>query len=222
MESLRGTAAIRWSTVAAVAMVAAVAGWVSYVHAFDVVTAHGESGYVARAYPATIDGLIYAASMVLLDSARRGVRRPALAGWMLSAGILITVATNFWAGLSFGYLGAVVAMWPAFALVGSYELLMLLVRSSAQESAAETAQVLPASSSFGGVRTANGNASGNGSRKRRAHSPAAVERKFRSELDAGQVPSIRSIMGKLRVGFDTAKAHQERLAQTAGLPVAGK
>ena len=42
--------AIRWSTVAAVAVVAAVAGWVSYSHALAVVRAHGETGPVAWAY----------------------------------------------------------------------------------------------------------------------------------------------------------------------------
>ena len=36
-----------------------------------VVCAHGETGITARLEPATIDGLIYASSMVMLDSARR-------------------------------------------------------------------------------------------------------------------------------------------------------
>lgn len=70
---------IKWSTVQAVAAVALVAGWVSYVHAYDVVTAHGEHGALAHLYPGTIDGLIYAASMVLLDAVRRDVKAPKLA-----------------------------------------------------------------------------------------------------------------------------------------------
>jgi len=123
--------AIRWSTVAAVAGVAIVAGWVSYMHAYDVVRAHGEHGTLARLYPGTIDGLIYAASMVLLDAARRGVRPPALARWLLSAGIGATLFANVLAGAAYGVLGAAVAAWPALALVGSYELLMWLVRHGA-------------------------------------------------------------------------------------------
>ena len=123
--------AIRWSTVAAVAGVAIVAGWVSYLHAYEVVAAHGESGTVARIYPGTVDGLIYAASMVLLDSARRRVRAPALARWLLACGIAATLAANILAGAAYGLLGAVVAAWPALALVGSYELLMLIVRAGA-------------------------------------------------------------------------------------------
>lgn len=47
--------AIRWSTVAAVAIVAGIAGWASYEHAYAVVSAHGETGAVARIYPGTID-----------------------------------------------------------------------------------------------------------------------------------------------------------------------
>lgn len=125
--------AIRYSTVAAVAGVALVAGWVSYDHALAVVRAHGESGAVARVYPGTIDGLIYAASMVLLDAARRKAPAPALARWLLAAGIGATLAANVLAGIRSGPLGALVAAWPALALVGSYELLMVIIRASARE-----------------------------------------------------------------------------------------
>ena len=58
--------------------VAAVAAVASYEHASAVVRAHGEAGWTARLVPLTVDGLIYASSMVMLDSARRkvaGVRR---------------------------------------------------------------------------------------------------------------------------------------------------
>jgi hypothetical protein len=120
--------AIRWSTIAAVTAVAAVAGWVSYEHALAVVRAHGETGAVARVYPAAVDGLIYSASMVLLDAARRDAEAPRLARWLLAAGIAATLAANVTAGLRSGLVGAVVAAWPALALVGSYELLMWLVR----------------------------------------------------------------------------------------------
>ena len=121
---------IRWSTVAAVAGVAVVAGWVSYEHAYEVVSAHGEGGSVARLYPVTVDGLIYAASMVLLDAARRKVDPPRMAYWLLGVGIAATVAANVLDGLGHGPLSAVIAAWPAAALVGSYEMLMLLIRGS--------------------------------------------------------------------------------------------
>ena len=50
----------------------AVAAVASYEHAYALVQAHGESGWIGRLVPLTLDGLIYASSMVvMLDSARR-------------------------------------------------------------------------------------------------------------------------------------------------------
>ena len=55
---------IRWSTAGAVLGVAAVAAVASYEHAYDRVRMHGESGWTAHMVPLTVDGLIYASSMV--------------------------------------------------------------------------------------------------------------------------------------------------------------
>jgi Protein of unknown function (DUF2637) len=85
---------IRWSTAGAVVGVAAVAAVVSHEHASALVRAHGESGWTARLIPLTVDGLIYASSMAMLDSARRGARVPALARWLLGLGITATLAAN--------------------------------------------------------------------------------------------------------------------------------
>ena len=70
---------IRWTTAGAVIGVAAVAAVASYEHACALVRAHRETGWTARLVPLTADGLIYASSMAMLDSARRGLRVPALA-----------------------------------------------------------------------------------------------------------------------------------------------
>ena len=78
----------------------------------------------------TVDGLIYASSMVMLDSARRGARVPALARWLLGLGIVATLAANVAHSLGHGIIGAAVAAWPAVALVGSYELLMVIIRGT--------------------------------------------------------------------------------------------
>jgi hypothetical protein len=64
--------------------------------------------------------------MVMLNSARRKVPVPALARWLLGLGI----AANLTHGLGHGVTGAAVAAWPAVALVGSYELLIMVIRSS--------------------------------------------------------------------------------------------
>ncbi len=72
----------------------------------------------ARLVPLTVDGLIYASSMVLLDSARRKVPVPAPARWLLGLGIGATPAANAAHGLGHGPAGAAVAAWPAVVLVG--------------------------------------------------------------------------------------------------------
>ena len=128
---MTGDKAIRWATIGAVTAVAIVAGWVSYRHALQVVSEHGETGWLGRAYPLTIDGLIAAASMVLLTAARQRARAHWLAYGALSLGITATVAVNIAAGLTFGVVGAIIAAWPAPALVISFELLMIVVRSLA-------------------------------------------------------------------------------------------
>jgi hypothetical protein len=67
---------IRWSPAVAVVGVAAVAAVASYEHASALVRAHGESGWSGQLIPLTVDGLIYASSMAMLDSARRGIPAP--------------------------------------------------------------------------------------------------------------------------------------------------
>jgi hypothetical protein len=129
--SPRGTdRAIRLSTAAAVLAVAGIAAYVSYGHAYAVVRAHGETGITARLEPATIDGLVWASSMVVLYAARHRVPVPSLARWLLALGIAATLTANMAQGWSHGPVGAVVAAWPTVSLVGSYELLIWLIRTS--------------------------------------------------------------------------------------------
>jgi Protein of unknown function (DUF2637) len=119
---------IRITTALAVIAVAGVAAIISYQHAYELVRSHGESGMTARLLPFTVDGLIWAASMVVLDASRRNQRVPRLAQWSLGVGIVATIGANLAHGLGHGPVGALVSAWPALALVGSYELLMLLIR----------------------------------------------------------------------------------------------
>jgi hypothetical protein len=122
--------AIRLSTAAAVLAVAAIAAYVSYWHAYAVVRAYGETGITARLEPAAIDGLVYASSMVVLYAARHRMPVPSLARCLLALGIAATLTANMAQGWSHGPVGAVVAAWPAVSLVGSYELLVWLIRAS--------------------------------------------------------------------------------------------
>lgn len=123
--------AIKLSTAGAVLAVAGIAAYISYWHAYAVVREFGESGLTARMEPATIDGLVYACSMVMLYAAWHQRPVPALARWLLALGIAATLAANMAQGLSHGAGGAVVAAWPAASLVGSYELLVWIIRTSA-------------------------------------------------------------------------------------------
>jgi hypothetical protein len=185
---------IRWSTAAAVIGVAVVAAVVSYEHAYALVSAHGELGWTARLIPLTVDGLIWASSMVMLDSVRRGVRIPLLARWLLGLGISATLAANVAHGLGHGPVGSAVAAWPAVALVGSYELLMIIIRGAQSEPSA-VAAVAGTSEAVPGINP--------------LHARAAQE--FAKEVAAGRKPSIRAIRARLHVGQPRAPQVQAHL-----------
>lgn len=139
----RADAAIRLSMTAVVLGVAAVAGWVSYQHAHDVVLTHGEDPATARLVPLTVDGLVFASSMVMLHCARHQLPVPALARALLTLGVAATLAANLLHGAGNGIVGAVIAAWPAVALVGSYELLMEVIRTGGPSADAYQAHDVP-------------------------------------------------------------------------------
>jgi hypothetical protein len=66
---------------AALAMVAVVgvAAIISHQHAYELVRSHSQSGVTAHLLLLTVDGLIWAASMVAFDASRRNHRVPRLA-----------------------------------------------------------------------------------------------------------------------------------------------
>ena len=125
---------IRITTALAVVTVAAVAAVISYRHAYELVSTHGETGVTARLVPFTVDGLILAASMLILDANRHGRPVPRLARWCLGAGVVAAIGANLAHGLGHGPIGALVSAWPALALAGSFELLMTLIRSETRVS----------------------------------------------------------------------------------------
>ena len=104
---------IRRTTASAVAGVAAMA---SYEHAHALVRAHGEAGRTGRPVSLTMNGLIYATSIVMPGSARRKAPVPALARRLLGPGIAATLAANVAHGPGDVLAGATVAAWPAVAL----------------------------------------------------------------------------------------------------------
>ena len=91
----------------------AFAAVVSYSHIYGLGRAHGQDGTAARLLPLSVDGLILAASLVLLHEARNDRDAPGLARFMLWLGIAATIGANIAYGAGYGLLGALISAWPA-------------------------------------------------------------------------------------------------------------
>ena len=104
---------VGWTTTGCVALLALIAGTVSYLHMYQLVAGHGQPGWVAALTPLSVDGMIVAASTALLVTGSVA---------SLAANVAVAEPTAT---------GRVIAAWPSFALIGSYELLMRQVRRSA-------------------------------------------------------------------------------------------
>lgn len=195
---MSGDKLTRWAAVVSVLAVAVVAGWVSYRHAVDVVSVHGEPGALGRWYPVTIDGLIIASSMVLLDAARHRESAPRLAWVLLGAGIGATLAANVLAGVPSGWLGALAAAWPALAFVGCYELLMMLVRASARRTEPEPVSVEEPQA----IRLPS---------RVPSSAEAAAEASLRATLDAGNPWKVGTLVTKFGVTRKTAEEIDARV-----------
>jgi hypothetical protein len=119
---------IRLTTAAVVCAVAGFAAVVSYSHIYGLGRVHGQDGTAARLLPLSVDGLILAASLVLLHEARNDRDAPRLARFMLWLGIAATIGANIAYGAGYGLLGATISAWPAVAFIGSVEIAMQQVR----------------------------------------------------------------------------------------------
>jgi hypothetical protein len=117
---------------------------------------------------------------------RRKVPVPALAQWLPGVGIAATLAANVTHGVGHGLAGAAVAAWPAVALVGSYELLMMIIRNAQAPANSASRSGLPAASSD--------------------PDPLQVHaaRVFADDLVACR-PSVRAIRAQLHVGQPRAQ-----------------
>jgi hypothetical protein len=116
------------------------------------------------------------------------------ARWLLGLGVTATLAANVAHGLGHGLTGAAVAAWPAVALAGSYELLMMIIRS---------AQVQGTGEALRGTLE-------------RSPDPdplqAETVQAFGGEPAAGRVPSVRMIRAQLHVGQPRAQRLRAYLA----------
>ena len=122
---------IRRTTIGCVGMLALIAGTVSYLHMHLLVELHGQPGWVAALTPLSVDGMIVAASTTLLAESRSGGRGGFLPWGLLVAGSVASLAANV-AVAEPTATGRVIAAWPSFALIASYELLIRQVRRAAE------------------------------------------------------------------------------------------
>jgi len=85
---------------------------------------------VAALTPLSVDGMIVAASTTLLADSRSGCRGGPLPWALLVIGSVASLAANV-AVAEPTLMARIIAAWPSFALIGSYELLMRQVRRAA-------------------------------------------------------------------------------------------
>src|SRR5215472_5634671 len=85
---------ISWTTTGCVAVLASIAGTVSYLHMRELVALHGQPGWVAVLTPLSVDGMIVAASTTLLAESRSGSRGGVLPWALLVVGSVASLAAN--------------------------------------------------------------------------------------------------------------------------------
>ena len=129
--------------------------------------------------------------MVVLYAARHRVPVPSLARWLLGLGIAATLTANMAQGWSHGLVGAVVAAWPAVSLVGSYELLVWLIRTSGAAERGSSAEHLckraACRTAISSVPISAVDGDGAGGSERHAPDPAR-----RPAGQAARLPAIRT------------------------------
>ena len=128
-------ATLRNATIAVVGGVATFAAAQSYSHIHDLAATHAQTGWVGTIDPLSVDGLILAATLVMLQES--GWRNRLLSHVMLWSGIGATVAANVLYGLGYtthgaeyGILTAIISAWPAYSFIGGIHMVVGLVRHS--------------------------------------------------------------------------------------------
>ncbi len=163
-------------------MLALIAGTVSYLHMHLLVELHAQPGWVAALTPLSVDGMIVAAPTTLLADSRGGGRGGFLPWSLLIVGGAATLAANV-AVAQPTATGRVIAAWPSFALIASYELLIRQVRRAAEVGTSRERS--------GGVRGRPGSASSAG--RGREAQLLAWQWAMANRAGDGSLPSGRDI-----------------------------
>jgi Protein of unknown function (DUF2637) len=123
---------VRHTTTTAVVVVVGIAAVVSFAHMYGVAHSHGED-WRSWLIPVSIDGLVVAASMVLVTRRRAGRSCGWLAWGALGAGVLASLAANV-ADAQPNLTARLLAGWPALAFAVAFELLLQQRRAERVES----------------------------------------------------------------------------------------
>jgi hypothetical protein len=186
-----------------VALLALIAGTVSYLHMHLLVEVHGQPGWLAALTPLSVDGMIVAASTTLLADSRAGKSDRVLPWALLAAGSVASLAANVAVAEPMAT-GRVIAAWPSFALIAAYELLMRQVRQAADADrsvrrARRSGRRVAAAESAGGTDLAGGRRRGGGAGPARRASGgrelqlAAWQRALANRSGDGLLPPGRDI-----------------------------
>lgn len=132
--------AVRHTTTAAVAAVGLIAAIVSYSHMQQLGEHHGEA-WRSWLIPISIDGLMAAASMVLLTRRRSGLPASPLAWVALALGAVASLAANM-ADAQPDLTAILYAGWAPLGFLLAFELLLQQRRAEAASPVAEPASVI--------------------------------------------------------------------------------
>ena len=227
-------------TVLAVAVFAAI---VSFAHIESLALAHGQPVAAARLLPLSVDGLILAASLVLLTEARAHREAPRLARAGLALGVLATVLANVAYGARYGVVGAVISAWPAVSFIISTEILLgqmrraggIPSRKEASGTVAATVpgiepvtvpsavpvdvpEIAPVAVPVDGVPPAPVTvprtvASGRARGRASKRKQTSPERVFAAEIERGELPSLRAIKTRAKCGTGRARVIRDQLSE---------
>ncbi len=180
------------------------AGADSFSHVYSLARSHGQDIISAALLPLAGDGVIAAASAVMLVASRQGRPIPARARVMLFAGIAATIAANVAYGLPHGHTAALLSVWPVAAYVGCMELLTWM-RANTGMQPKRAASAVASSDTSDELTT-----------RRRGHVPdllAVAEKAFPEVLNGGKIPALRAIQSALSVGQPRAQQVQAHFAR---------
>lgn len=237
----RNDTAIRRGTTGIVSAVGAFAGADSYVHVYGLARDWHQNIVSAAFLPLTADGVVLAASAVMLTASKRGQDIPLRARAWFWTGTLATIAGNAASGWPHGFGAALLATWPVIAYIGCMELLtwMLQHLGAQPKKAAPKTRIIdrPKPATFDAApppiapEPEDAPADELGER-RRSYAPRLslevlcrkAEEEFADALAAGTVPGQRKVATTLSVGGEKAdqirKHLQTVLAAAASLSFA--